>query len=673
MRPRFPASIPVILVALAGCGDSPVEAPTAAQDLAESEARGSAVGEPARSPADGPVGGVGGAYTMTAGGERITALDLSPTGIVIPPGLPVRIRISGAITRTATSGLKQFCSLERWADRCASVWAEIVAETPIPPSGASFVGGAGRALVSWGGSDPASPSEGSSLVLEGPAGGELWAGRSDWGCYYVDGPDLQGPCFTFGGSYTVTVEVDDGGSPADSAISEGGNGGGGTEDAVLRATATLSGGSVRLVATAGEGAVLEGPTWTFIPDVFTTVEGDTTAAEGAAMTAAAASEAGPTTGFDLVTPESDSPGLHWGRPVQRVDPPSAPLGGSATHGARALAPPSSLSACDLLADCTVPVPATSGTFVVVATVDGRPLSASARASTTPEASVNLICPSSAVPRGELARCVASATPVGAVLAVTDWNFSPDDPELPPHERVTNRSDTDWPGRLVTSGTVTVAGTVDGRPASASARLTVAPRGWSGDMIPIEPPIPSDSDDMSEQPTRSAEEDGVFHLGHIHQRVSDIDLAGTLVPIGNGPNGGYGYFSGMPVSAAMTVHVNYSQLEANSALAQRHPVRAPTFDSNRTCVRSQLPALVAPIELHEGTTLDEKSHAGRFARTFNDLAAPAVEMVVLGPQDRAGEVLDALLSPIVEKAFEASSKADDDFKVRFPCNVNFFPN
>lgn len=669
MRPlRFALTV-ATAVALAACGESPIEAPAFSLSVETPTTSGGS--GPVSVPSTEPLGGLGGAYTMTAGGEKITALQLRPTGIVLPPGLPIRVRISGAITRSATPGLKEFCSLDRWAGACASVWADIVAETPIPPSGASFVGGAGRALVAWEGGDPTSPSEGSSLTLGGPSGGELWAGRSEWGCYYFDSQALQGPCFTFGGGYTVTVEVDDGGTPADSAISDGtGAGGGATADALLRASATLSGASVHLVATATDGATIQDPQWTFLPDEFTTVEGDTTAPATPVATTAAAYGTPPTGTRVRVAEGLQTPGLHWGVFVERAllsHPAAAP------QAPPAAAPPVSVSECDLSADCTTSAPPTSGTYVVVATVEGQLLSASARAGTGPAASLVLACPTGAIPRGDPVNCVVSASPPGTTLAVTGWHFDPDDPGLPPVERAANKTAIDWPGdHFVASGTVTVAGIVNGSPSTTSTHLNVAPRGWSGDMIPVEPPETSDDGDMSEQPARSQDEDGIADLGHIHQGFSDPDLA-SLVFIGGGPNGTYAYFAEVPVTPTMIVHVNLSQLNATSALAQRHPVRAAAFDSNSTCVRSQLQMLIAPIELHEGTTLHEKSHAGRFSATFNDLAAPAFERVVLGPQSHARDVIDDISLPIFQQAAEVSREADTDFKAHFPCNVNLFPS
>lgn len=101
-------------VSLTACGDTSIEAPAVplAQQPTVPVSTAPLVSGVAT---DGTTAaGIGGAYTMTAGGDQITELPLAPTGIEVPAGLPVRVRVSGAITRTATEGLKAFCALPRW-------------------------------------------------------------------------------------------------------------------------------------------------------------------------------------------------------------------------------------------------------------------------------------------------------------------------------------------------------------------------------------------------------------------------------------------------------------------------------------------------------------------------------------------------------------------------------
>ena len=375
---------------LTGCDESPLQT---APDSDFATLRPAGVGLPraqaAASPTMAPPLGVGGSYTMTAGGEKITGLPIAGTGIRLPEGLPVRVRVSGAITRTATAGLKEFCALPKWAASCQGVWADIVAEDPIPPSGPSFWLGAGAALVAWDGGGGLPPPEGSRIAFSGTSGSELWAGRSEWGCYYFDSQEIQGPCFTFGGSYTVTVETDDGGTPNDTA-SAGGSGGE-SQDAQLLASATLSGGTVHLQATTDDGSPVGDPSWVFIPDEVRTVNGDTTAPAPASPIAAAApgGRSGGHAGMDgieqieskgwrLPDGRTVGPGLYvWRKGKPATTSPGAGGGiasklglsgsGTASSGSVAMAP-EELDECALLAECTTTAPRGSGTYIVVAQV-----------------------------------------------------------------------------------------------------------------------------------------------------------------------------------------------------------------------------------------------------------------------------------------------------------------
>lgn len=156
---------------------------------------------------------------MPAGGDQIVAVSLTPTGITISDGTPVRVVIGGAITRQPTPGLQFFCSTDEWRDACATRWADLVSDQPIPPAG--IYGFYARAFASWAGAPPGNLEGSVELSLTGPAQGQLYAGCGGWQCDYelnVRNPDGTmkypyelGPCHTFGGGYIVAVQSDDGG------------------------------------------------------------------------------------------------------------------------------------------------------------------------------------------------------------------------------------------------------------------------------------------------------------------------------------------------------------------------------------------------------------------------------------------------------------------------------
>ena len=231
--------------------------------------------------------GIGGSYTLTAGGIAVSGVPPAPTGIFVPAGIPVTVEVSGAITRTQTAGLQEFCALPRWQPSCAGAWASIIAETPIGPSGLDFWPGRAAALVAWAGGAAASPEPGSTS-LSGTSGGELQFGRTGWGCYYSDTEDdLSGNCFTFGGDFTVTVRADPGSDPDGDGIPDAldpdddGDGipdgededHGGAEDPSWLTAAVESsvpvGGSTdaTVVAKYREGAAVSDFVWSFVPDL----------------------------------------------------------------------------------------------------------------------------------------------------------------------------------------------------------------------------------------------------------------------------------------------------------------------------------------------------------------------------------------------------------------------
>ncbi len=326
--------------------------------------------------------GIGGAYSMPASGNQVGAVALGPTGLIVPTGLPSRVVVGGAITRQPTSGLLFFCSTVEWQWYCQNVWQDLVSDAPISPAG--IWGIYARATVSWDGGPPAPLAGDSTLSLTGPAGTEVWAGRSSFACYYelsVKNPDGSwkypydfGPCHTFGGGFTVTVQPDDGGG-------------------ALLVTATpghlpAGGGSVTFAARAADGSALQDVNWQYVPDAAGSDSVPLASAgqrgQGAGMIPAdihAAMEGGEIYSVDadrqVVKGRPAGGGIFFvkaadanrkrmvGRGAGAAN--GRPQGGGAVLG----------SACDGSATCLQAVTHT-GSMVVQATVHGRGLSAAAR-------------------------------------------------------------------------------------------------------------------------------------------------------------------------------------------------------------------------------------------------------------------------------------------------------
>ncbi len=285
----------------------------------------------------------------------------------------------------------------------------------------------------------------------------------------------------------------------------------------------------------------------------------------------------------------------------------------------------------------------------------------------------LTCPAEVV-RGTEMSCTTSSSTADAAVTVTNWRFHPDDPSL--GEDITpadGSTPNPWGGVMAASGTVIVNATVDGAAKEASAHVEVTPRpDWASKKVEFTPPPVSDDEDMSEKPFPVPGEDGLRHIGHIHPDKSKWDIRGKLFVIPSGPNAGLTYLTGIPYISTWVIHINLSQLRSNSNLGRLHPESSPVFDASQTCRRSQLASLVGPIEVHEGTTMHEKSHAGRYAAEFNRLAGMTAEKIVMSPDADVFGTLEEAFTPVIEAALKESDKADDDFRARFPCNLKLFP-
>ena len=61
-----------------------------------------------------------------------------------------------------------------------------------------------------------------------------------------------------------------------------------------------------------------------------------------------------------------------------------------------------------------------------------------------------------------------------------------------------------------------------------------------------------------------------------------------------------------------------------------------------------------------------------ASAYTNLASPAVEKIVLGPQAIAVAALDEVLVPIYSQAVAVGDLADQDFEAQLTCNIRLFP-
>ncbi len=625
-------SLPII-IALGACSDA-----TAPKQPHVSRALVSPALTDAEPP---PPLGIGGSVTITASGSFLPDVPLRASGLTLPANIPVRVAVTGHVTRTQTDGLKVFCSF--FVDLCAE-FAFFLGEDPVPPSGVPTIDAA-VAFASWDGADGTRAPE-SGDILAGPSGSELWVGRSAYFCDYSSFFG-SGPCFTFGGGYVYTVHADSGDASG-----------------LLRATVTRqalgpAGGTVDLEAATSDGSTAEQTRWYFVPDGGGMIDGG---------------EPPIVMANGLQSPPDSEPRLTIAGRVSAgaVAPTSPPAPAPRASSAAASTSWASLDSCNDATTCHATIGVPTGTFVVTALVHGTSRAAERRVDGSgggggaPE--LQLQCAPQEVERAQVVTCTASPVRAGATMVITGWQFHPDDAHLSTIPRSDISADQPtWSGKMVTSGAVKVMGTVDGRPADATAHVGVTNRPPL--LARFDPPQAADDPDMSERPYQAAGEQGMFHIGHIHTDAHTIQFTGNLEVINEGPNSALGYFTGNPYQTLWAVHINLSQLQPNSELAHLQRESSPAFEATVSCLRSQLPSLVAPIEEHEGTTMHPKSHAGRYAAKFNELAGPVIERLVV--QDNPLQAVDDALEPVIQAADVESAKADVDFKPTL-CKLTLFP-
>lgn len=604
-------------------------------------------------PAAGAPVGIGGSYTITAGGDYVKAIDVTATGMQVPQGVPVRVIITGEISVTPTPGLLVFCQTEFFYPLCTGQWADLINLRSIPPSGAGidWWPGTGNILVSWNGGAPSKPDAGGNSVLPGPAPAEaeVWAGREQFGCWFDD--DIthtgSGACFSYGGGFTVTVQAEDGSDP-------GGGGGGGGGDPKLRVSVDPQGvgpqgGVVSASALIAEGSSISEERWYFVPDSIATQPGDTITVPDPIATSAttAVSRAG----AGDVQSQSASSALSS---VFSARPSSTqPFGAAASIRILHVmggAPIGSVTACDDVESCDVSVPR-GGTIVLAATVDGRSLSASQHidAGATAAATLKLECTGS-VTRGQTAICTASVDPAETPFSITAWAFRPSAAGLAEIVRQTDINSTTWSGHMATSGTVHVTATVGPASQEKSATIQVTPRDLSSLAVALEI-TRSDPGNLPPRPTKENQ------LGRTEYEP-DVN-ANTFEVIGDGPNTGLAFLTAVPVTMRITVSVNTAALAVGSDFyyLQKPPSNAITIGTG-PCTQQDVTRVIPQIEAHEGTSrTTPNSHVKAFMDLFEPDARAFFEPIVAagvppGPLDdlhRMASHAAAVSGPQVDKS------------------------
>jgi hypothetical protein len=310
--------------------------------------------------------------------------------------------------------------------------------------------------------------------------------------------------------------------------------------------------------------------------------------------------------------------------------------------------------CSYLADCYAPVPPASGTYIVVATVNGSQLSASARVGDEPRATLSVTCDPANPTRGELITCKAQVDPESASLEVTAWHFVGGG-----YERDRTFGPTaEWAGKAVVGGTVSVEATVDGKPLTAGTQYTVEARNWT---------IPTDVTEVAA--TSLPPRPTVLHdLGQIGMTVDINDKALGFEE--SGPNPLIAYWKTDPLTFVGRIEVNRDVLKRGSDFWYGQIDATHTLVFGQACTRNDVVQFIPVILRHEGDSMDPHSHAGLYYQKLLDEHLSATVEGFTGAVN--SEVLDPTQSAVDAvrvKAVAESDRADHEFAPRY-CTFNY---
>jgi hypothetical protein len=522
---------------------------------------------------DAPPLGIGGSVTISASGSFLPDVPLQASGLTLPPGIPVKVNVTGHVTRTQTDGLKFFCSF--FVDLCAE-FEFYLGEDPVPPSGVPVIDAA-VAFASWDGGEGQRAPE-SGAVLTGPSGSELWVGRSQFFCEF-SWDFGSGPCFTFGGSYTYTVHADSGDESAHLVLN------------VTAQSLGAGGGTVDLEVETSDGSRAEDVRWYFVPDVSGVIDG------GEPPITTTARDADVPAGEPRLT-------IVGGNGAPSTGPPAGALGIAA---APAWTP---LSSCDGNLTCHATIDVSAGTFVATALVHDTPRAAERRVSEGSSGggpTLEVECTPNPVVRRQEVTCT------GTVVPATAYILAEKRAEAEGHELVEASEEQHaagdpviWRGPAIVETRVTMKVRVPGptgeQELTGTASFTVTPAAWPRLSMPGRPAPQVGSDkDLTYPPAFEEAGQDVVPDGTLGMHVVDYNT--PRVNVSEGPNRNWFYVRN-PVSILnVAIYTSRALEKGDPFYEEQRGIPPGQVIGTRYCSRADMDALKRQVVRHENAHYD----------------------------------------------------------------------
>jgi hypothetical protein len=274
-----------------------------------------------------------------------------------------------------------------------------------------------------------------------------------------------------------------------------------------------------------------------------------------------------------------------------------------------------------------------------------------------------------VTRADSVSCKATLTNPGPTdtLVVTDWKFASSDGAFLVDRGAAGASFgsdlTVWSGQMVTSGVVTVTGTVRGAPVPpAMSKITVSARNWINKPIPSFPvPHVAGQGRLPANPRKDHElGETQFPMDTTAKLAATSNILGFVV---GGPNADLVFTTNIPaLFEAINISINSLALSSNSNFHNGQSGISPAcspFDVTSAGTLNR-------IKAHEGLNFEPGSHTQVIRDSALVLVGPVVESIVAHDSTFA-RIWSAAVSPLVGALQSRSARVDVDNKVNFGCN------